>query len=127
MSTETTESKRAHTPEPWGLFNRNGVVAIVAPDGKEVVHWTGFDAATAKEQPIANASFIVRAVNSHADLLTALEGVTKAAELLYQNSEGCAVNHYQEDYARHGMPGWLNGMAEEITKARAAIKRAKGE
>ena len=40
-------------------------------------------------------------------LRDALERLRKEAVLLLQNSEGCAVNHYGEDFALYGMPGWL--------------------
>ncbi|WEK42936.1 MAG: hypothetical protein P0Y64_16585 [Candidatus Sphingomonas colombiensis] len=34
--------------------------------------------------------------------------------LLQQNSEGCAQNHYGEDFALFGMPGWLAGTRRDL-------------
>lgn len=47
-----------------------------------------------------------------------------AAKLLYANAEECAVNHYGEDFATHGLPGWLADCAVDITAAEALGARA---
>lgn len=66
-----------------------------------------------------------------ADLLEeavkALEALRKSALLLQQNAEGCAVNHYGEDFSIHGMPGWLSDTAADIEFARATLAKIKGE
>ena len=46
-----------------------------------------------------------------------------AAKLLYANSEGCAVNHYSDDFAIHGLPGWLTDCAADIQAAEAALAK----
>lgn len=50
-------------------------------------------------------------------LVEALRDLRSHAVTLLQNSEGCAVNHYGEDFSLFGMPGWL-------ADARAAVERA---
>lgn len=44
-----------------------------------------------------------------------------AAKLLYANAEGCAVNHYSDDFAIHGLPGWLADCAADIQAAEQAL------
>lgn len=58
------------------------------------------------------------------------ERLRKAASLLLQNAEGCARNHYGEDWYLHGMPGWLRDTQSEIEAASDAlawIKRVIGD
>lgn len=54
-------------------------------------------------------------------LREALTRLRKSAVLLQQNAEGCAVNHYGEDFGLYGMPGWLRDTAADIEAARSAI------
>ena len=55
-------------------------------------------------------------------LRAALSGVTQAAQLLYQNSLGCAVLHHGADFKENGIPGWLADAAKQIEVARAALE-----
>lgn len=57
-----------------------------------------------------------------ARLREALGDLCETAVLLKQNCEGCVVNHYSEDFAIHGTPGWLIDSAASIEAARAALK-----
>jgi hypothetical protein len=59
------------------------------------------------------------------DLKEAVERLLSAAKLLYANAEGCAVNHYGEDFALHGLPGWLAGCAADIETARSALEACR--
>ncbi|WP_395443622.1 hypothetical protein [Caulobacter sp. UC70_42] len=52
-----------------------------------------------------------------ADFVDAMKALRSHAVTLLQNSEGCAANHYGEDYQLFGMPGWL-------ADARAVVERA---
>lgn len=52
-----------------------------------------------------------------AELEGALDALITDAKLLHQNAEGCAVNHYGEDYYLHGRPGWLSDTEATIAKA----------
>lgn len=61
------------------------------------------------------------------DMGDALEGLRKTAALLLQNAEGCAVNHYGDDYAVHGEPGWLADCRADIEKAQAALDRQESK
>lgn len=60
------------------------------------------------------------------EMVEGLERLRKSAAMLQQNSEGCAVNHYGEDFGLFGMPSWLADTATDIEAARALISRAKG-
>lgn len=51
----------------------------------------------------------------------ALKSLRLTANVLLQNSEGCAVNHYGEDYYLHGEPGWLRDSRLCIEAAEAAL------
>jgi hypothetical protein len=62
-----------------------------------------------------------------AALETAMERLIKTTVLLKQNSEGCAVNHYGDDYATHGMPAWLADCESEIKAARAVLSKEKND
>lgn len=45
------------------------------------------------------------------------------ARVLLQNAEGCAVNHYGEDFNLHGEPGWLRDCRRSIEKAEAVLAK----
>jgi capsid protein len=60
-----------------------------------------------------------------AELVEALERLRRSAALLQQNSEGCAQNHYGEDFNLFGMPGFLVDTAADIAAASAILARAK--
>lgn len=47
------------------------------------------------------------------------------AKLLYANSEGCAVNHYGDDFSLYGLPGWLADAKASIDRAQKAIAAAE--
>ena len=72
-------SEAKHTPLPWRLFAENGFVEVRADDVLvAVVNWQGFnDSFRSDDGHLANAEFIVRAVNSHAALVAALEKLMK--------------------------------------------------
>jgi hypothetical protein len=52
----------------------------------------------------------------------ALTDLCQNAQLLQQNAEGCAVNHYGNDHEIHGLPGWLSDTQASIDSARAILK-----
>lgn len=67
-----TETKPAtHTPTPWEVIEEEGYVAayIDGPEPKDV----GMISCELNQNGLANASFIVRAVNAHEDLVKALK------------------------------------------------------
>ena len=51
-----------------------------------------------------------------------LERFATSAALLLANAEGCAVNHYGEDHALHGTPGWLSDCAADVARLRSLLK-----
>lgn len=58
-------------------------------------------------------------------LLPALVELRKWAAVLYQNSVGCAQNHYGHDFAQQGTPGWLVDASAAIHAADVAIYGAR--
>lgn len=101
----------------------------------------GFSQSDCKSQH-ANARHIalcspdnIRALLSHiaalsADLASAkeaLERLVPASKLLAANAEGCAINHYGEDYAIHGLPGWLADCLADIDAARTTLRSLNKE
>ena len=73
-----------HSPVPWRYYRGRlrkafpaMIIEIQAPQGVTVIKWAGFDDSDLpKAVHAANARFIVRACNSHDDLLAALEQVS---------------------------------------------------
>ena len=51
-----------------------------------------------------------------------LRSVIHEGELLLQNAEGCALNHYGHDVELFGMPGWITTCRERLTEARALME-----
>jgi hypothetical protein len=47
----------------------------------------------------------------------------RTAQLLQQNSEGCAVNHHGLDFEQQGLPGWLADTQRAIDEATLALSR----
>jgi hypothetical protein len=45
----------------------------------------------------------------------------RTAQLLQQNSEGCAVNHHGLDFEQQGLPGWLADTQKAIDEAASAL------
>ena len=50
-----------------------------------------------------------------------LTNLRLTARVLLQNAEGCAVNHYGEDYHLHGEPGWLRDCRSSIEAAEKTL------
>src|SRR3546814_12615155 len=49
---------------------------------------------------------------------------SREAAMLAQSAIGCAVNHYGEDFQRHGLPGWLrDARSEEHTSELQSLMR----
>lgn len=85
-----------HTPTPWAVEGKFGIVATeILNDGKPHVR----DVATTGigwrpgEDNIANAAFIVRAVNAHDALVTTLETALYA---ISENQLGYAVGKIKD-------------------------------
>lgn len=55
----------------------------------------------------------------------ALTKLIRTAQLLQQNSEGCAVNHHEIDFAEQGLPGWLLDTQKSIDEAIAALSSVR--
>jgi len=54
-------------------------------------------------------------------LAVKLKALRLTARILLQNAEGCAVNHYGEDFHLHGEPGWLKDCRSSIEEAEALL------
>ena len=102
MHTETNREKDStHTPIPWKLDSKptDYPQTVESSDGT-VLAITGNDR--------ANAAFIVRAANNHAELLEALErALTTTQEIERVTGQ------------RHYNPGTLQKMADAIKKAKS--------
>jgi hypothetical protein len=58
-------------------------------------------------------------------LVRTLDGVTRTATLLQQNSVGCAQQHHGMDTELNGLPGWLRDTAASIDEAQATLAALK--
>jgi hypothetical protein len=99
-----------HTPTPWH-------VSPLDSSRYMVCHDDGFVIATVSPEgnrTLANAKFIVRAVNNHAGLLAALERLADECQL----SRKYIVISEDEGFAAY------NATAEAVIKARAALASA---
>jgi hypothetical protein len=72
---ERTDKRMKHTPGPWIIFNKLGVLSVMRGK-KEVVHWAGFDSSRFPQQNIANARLIAAAP----ELLQSLRELMQAVE-----------------------------------------------
>lgn len=52
----------------------------------------------------------------------AFERLIISAKMLLQNAVGCVIDHYGEDYATHGEPGWIADCRADIARAAALIQ-----
>jgi hypothetical protein len=95
-----------HTPGPWTVFDKNGVLAIVVGGGlhNEVIHWSGFDSSDFPKARRANAKLIAAAP----DMKAALE----AARTLLQ-----AIV----------MPAGYETIAVAIAQIDTALRKANGQ
>ena len=73
MKPTQTPAVATHTPTPWHVGMKPGPF-IYGPQGEQVADMTGACTFNGKQ----DAAFIVRACNSHAQLVAALEMLTKA-------------------------------------------------
>jgi hypothetical protein len=106
VTAEQNKGTPAYTPTPW-LISRRSSTAIETGQGMLIASTggysdTGRDSEDIHDEQTANAALIVRAVNSHAELLEALETL---------------VRFYRENDAAQVIPEW--------EKARAAIAKAR--
>jgi hypothetical protein len=101
-----------HTPTPWRLLdNTGGQRSLVHIECEETLA----PVCSIPKKRIADAAFIVRAVNSHAQLLEAL----KLANELLDNSD---VRHY----IGHDL-GEMSQLHKALNTSRAAIAQAEGK
>jgi hypothetical protein len=72
-----TQPETAHTPLPWDFDEYEDGTSIFCanPDSKNHGEWVARVVTELTEHGEVNAAFIVRACNSHAELLAALEGL----------------------------------------------------
>lgn len=113
----TPTKRQEHTPTPWQLARthpdpetRAGLLEIRPVHNDSTIEIAQLYCAPDGSQRHANAEFIVRAVNSHAQLIAALESVPVLPHPVNPNDEGrpCLCSHCQ----------W-------IEQARQAIAQAK--
>jgi hypothetical protein len=98
-----------HTPTPW---HSPGLLEIHDEQHRVIADCVG-DEEVSPDECAANADFIVRAVNSHAELLTALEAAADDLE--------CAIDTFKVGGLQ------FHNEAGTLKRVRAAIAKAKGE
>jgi hypothetical protein len=73
-----------HTRTPWALYHSNGTIAIKNPRShrskNEIVFWTGFDSSHYQKEALANAAFIVEAVNNYEKMREALTEIRRQCD-----------------------------------------------
>lgn len=81
---KTTETKSAHTPLPWTLRFRSGSATSALIDTKMDNSILEISAATSEGRLDfdANAKLVVRAVNSHAQLVAATDALGELIEAM---------------------------------------------
>ena len=98
------------TPQDAGLIERAranaGITAQTATDRLLIELADALEKALSQPSPVQGE---------------AVEIVRREASLLLQQAEGCAANHYGEDFALHGMPGWLADTRANLEKALTAL------
>jgi hypothetical protein len=98
-----------HTPGPWNLFCKNGVISVFAKDG-DVVSWLGFDDSNrSKEEHEANARLVTASPDMVAALKKALPSVCSLT---------CKSIHQEGEKRTH---------SEDCQAVRDAIYKATGE
>lgn len=66
---------KTHTPLPWSHSENQGCRNLIGADGEEIGYTVGqYD----DDRDLANAQLICRAVNSHAELVAALQMIDAA-------------------------------------------------
>jgi hypothetical protein len=106
-----TQPETAHTPLPWDFDEYEDGTSIFCanPDSKNHGEWVAHVVTELTEHGEVNAAFIVRACNSHAELLAALEAILIEA----QDLRFLLTN------------GKRDGDLPAMAKARAVIAKAK--
>lgn len=99
-----------HTPTPYHVGEGKASIIIYDSRGNAIADAKTFHGKHEDGQAEANAAFIVRACNSHAELLEALETLLKQYDILLDELT-------EEEFS--GYP--------EVIAARAALAKAKGE
>lgn len=119
------EMEEKHTPTPWYVTERgkechisNSPTVDENGDLPGDCYWIAITmgSATDSGDDNANADFIVRAVNLHAELVEALDLAQKTLSMLTTNTNSDTTS----------MAAWATCVAAE-TKARAALSKAKAE
>lgn len=66
------------------------------------------------------------AVKDDETVVEAAHKALVAGKMLLENSIGCAVNHYGDDYYIHGEPGWLADCRKDFEALEAALAAKDG-
>lgn len=106
-----TTTHPQHTPTPWSLSGSDSYIMGRKNGGKVVVALVEMDesGSVSFDEMDANAAYIVRCVNSHAELVAALERIESETEL--------DIDDEQEA---------LTTLKRIRQQARAALAKAKG-
>jgi hypothetical protein len=110
MKTETNQvSTPTHTPIPWSVAHSPIYGTPFIVDGTGKLSLTGNIGPSGVETAEANAAFIVKAVNSHAELVEALKRINRTS---ITHTFGGDAQRFQE---------WIDAFtADAIAKAESA-------
>lgn len=113
-------SNAKHTPIPWRIERQsNGLYAVCADLAKRHGGSTPFSLAT--DIRVANAEFIVRACNSHADLLEALQRLEVASPGDLEDPESPAWVFARAAIAKAGGKSTMDEASESRRQLRAEV------
>lgn len=109
------------TPGPWSVWANYGapMVSVSGNDDRTATSGMYRIDATLIVAMYSALPALLSEAEEAARLREGLSRLLTTAKLLYANAEGCAVNHYGEDFSIHGLPGWLADCQADIEHARA--------
>jgi len=126
----------AHTPLPWGVEeghiqrDSNGIRYWQITDGQDAIACNQFCyAGNHPAMNAANAAFIVRACNSHYQLVEALRGIIDHFDCSHGNAPGhdhLIPGVWDKDVSNGAKGGTQCVWCEQWNEARAALSQAGG-
>lgn len=102
----------------WGIWSTQGIVAdFLTEQNAQIIMM-----ALLASEPRPTEDKLKARI---AELEEVLERLLVSAKMLQANSEGCAQNHFPDDYQHHGCPAWLWDTQRDITQAHAALRKSE--
>ena len=114
-------SKATHTKTPWRIGRNGADYCVFAGDEKFIADCDRSDDMDGSPEDIANAAFIVRAVNSHAALVATLENILEFMEDKFHEFDGADSEAAAATEGIAGtMPAAMTGKADTSLSAGVA-------